>query len=638
MNILLVGGAVRDKLLNYPVYDRDWVVVGATVEQMLKLNYQAVGKEFPVFLHPKTKEEYALARTERKSGHGYKGFEFYASPEVTLEQDLQRRDLTINAMAEDRQGNIFDPYGGQKDLAARLLRHVSPAFSEDPLRVLRVARFAARFKHLGFSVARETIELMASIARSGELKHLTPERVWAELERALTENSPERFFLVLEQSQALAELFPEIQQILSSPVREQALTALKRSCQLTDTATARFATLCYFIKKSIEDSNQHKNSAAKARQNKDQSRGNGNNIDKEDIPRYQAILQSMLERLKAPNEYKALCLLVQQRCDQLLEINSLSTEEKLRLYEGLDIQRRPQRLPLFLICARAIAKWSSRTDSFNQEQALQQLRDIIEAIQPREIAAAGFKGKALGTELRNRRLQAIDRQTNLLIQSNLFNGPDDSSYYFLFAHGAGAGMEHSFMESVAHQLGEKGIRVIRFEFPYMLKTRETGKRRPPDRAPKLLEAFESQVKELLDSKQNSNPSQGGVNKPDIKLVIGGKSMGGRFASLLAAEQGKHLGIDGVICLGFPFHPQGKPERYRGEHLHSIQIPTLIIQGERDSFGTREEVESYPTSPDVCYQFLEDGDHSFKPRKASGFTEQQHISSAVEAMAEFIKKL
>ncbi|MEH6812834.1 MAG: hypothetical protein V7677_09935, partial [Motiliproteus sp.] len=180
MKTYLVGGAVRDRLLGIPVYDRDWVVVGASVEQMAALGYRPVGREFPVFLHPKTKEEYALARTERKSGHGYKGFEFYASPEVTLEQDLQRRDLTINAIAEDDEGNIYDPFGGQQDLQQQRIRHVSEAFAEDPLRVLRVARFSSKLAHLGFRVAPETCQLMAAIAASGELEHLTRERVWAE--------------------------------------------------------------------------------------------------------------------------------------------------------------------------------------------------------------------------------------------------------------------------------------------------------------------------------------------------------------------------------------------------------------------------------------------------------------------------
>ena len=189
MHIYKVGGAVRDRLLGRPVTEIDWVVVGATAEAMLEQGYRPVGADFPVFLHPQSGEEYALARTERKSGRGYGGFTFHASPEVTLEEDLIRRDLTINAIAEDQQGNLIDPYGGQRDLQARQLRHVSPAFAEDPLRVLRVARFAARYAPLGFSVAPETLELMHQLAESGELDALTPERSWKEISRALMELS-----------------------------------------------------------------------------------------------------------------------------------------------------------------------------------------------------------------------------------------------------------------------------------------------------------------------------------------------------------------------------------------------------------------------------------------------------------------
>ena len=193
MQTYLVGGAVRDQILDYPVYERDWVVVGATPDKMLELAYQQVGKDFPVFLHPKTKDEYALARTERKSGHGYTGFAVHCAPDVTLEEDLLRRDLTINAMARDEDGTIIDPYGGQEDLANRVLRHVSDAFVEDPLRVLRTARFAARYAHLGFSVAPETMALMAEITRQDELAHLPVERIWIELDRALSERNPEVF-------------------------------------------------------------------------------------------------------------------------------------------------------------------------------------------------------------------------------------------------------------------------------------------------------------------------------------------------------------------------------------------------------------------------------------------------------------
>ncbi len=190
MKIYLVGGAVRDALLGLPVKDRDWVVVGSTPQEMLDAGYQQVGRDFPVFLHPQTHEEYALARTERKSGSGYTGFTCYAAPDVTLEDDLKRRDLTINALAQDDNGEIIDPYNGLGDLQNRLLRHVSPAFGEDPLRVLRVARFAARYAHLGFRIADETLTLMREMTHAGELEHLTPERVWKETESALTTRNP----------------------------------------------------------------------------------------------------------------------------------------------------------------------------------------------------------------------------------------------------------------------------------------------------------------------------------------------------------------------------------------------------------------------------------------------------------------
>jgi tRNA nucleotidyltransferase (CCA-adding enzyme) len=215
MKIYTVGGAVRDALLGRPVVDRDYIVVGATPAEMVALGYRQVGQDFPVFLHPRTHEEYALARTERKSGHGYKGFTVYAAPEVTLEEDLCRRDLTINAMAEDESGNLIDPYGGQADLQARLFRHVSPAFAEDPVRILRVARFAARFTD--FSVAPDTLALMRRIVEEGEVDSLVPERVWQEIARGLMEEMPSRMFRVLRECGALARLFPEIDRLFGVP-------------------------------------------------------------------------------------------------------------------------------------------------------------------------------------------------------------------------------------------------------------------------------------------------------------------------------------------------------------------------------------------------------------------------------------
>ncbi|MBT9566768.1 MAG: multifunctional CCA addition/repair protein [Thiobacillus sp.] len=215
MKIYVVGGAVRDRLLGLPVADRDFVVVGATPDEMLAQGYQPVGKDFPVFLHPETHAEYALARTERKSGLGYKGFKVYAAPEVTLEEDLQRRDLTINAIAEDEHGALIDPYGGQRDLAARVFRHVSDAFSEDPVRILRVARFAARFTD--FSVAPETNTLMRKMVDNGEVDALVPERVWQEVARGLMEDRPSRMFQVLRDCGALVRLFPEIDRLFGVP-------------------------------------------------------------------------------------------------------------------------------------------------------------------------------------------------------------------------------------------------------------------------------------------------------------------------------------------------------------------------------------------------------------------------------------
>ncbi len=217
MKTFLVGGAVRDFLLNYPVKEKDWVVLGETPESMIKQGFHPVGKDFPVFLHPQTHEEYALARTERKTAPGYKGFTIHASRAVTLEQDLMRRDLTINAIAQDENGQIIDPYHGRKDLENRIFRHVSPAFSEDPVRILRVARFAARYSHLGFTLAEETLQLMKQMVRIGETDHLVAERVWTELQKALSEKTPAAFFYTLKECNALATIFPEIDRLFGVP-------------------------------------------------------------------------------------------------------------------------------------------------------------------------------------------------------------------------------------------------------------------------------------------------------------------------------------------------------------------------------------------------------------------------------------
>ena len=261
MQIFLVGGAVRDKLLNFPVTEHDWVVLGETPETMKKQGFRSVGRDFPVFLHPHTQEEYALARTERKTGPGYTGFSVQASPTVSLEEDLLRRDLTINAMAMTAEGNIIDPYGGQRDVAERIFRHVSPAFSEDPVRILRVARFAARYAHLGFTLAPETRTLMQSMVASGEVDYLVAERVWAELFKALHELTPSAFFLVLQDCGALARIFPEIDQLFGVPQPElyhpeidtgiHSLMALEQAALLSNSPEVRFAALVHDLGKAV---------------------------------------------------------------------------------------------------------------------------------------------------------------------------------------------------------------------------------------------------------------------------------------------------------------------------------------------------------------------------------------------------
>ena len=301
METYLVGGAVRDTLLDYPVRERDWVVVGARPEDLLEQGFEQVGRDFPVFLHPQTKDEYALARTERKAGHGYTGFTVNADPSVTLEEDLARRDLTINAIARDGDGNYIDPHGGRADIEARVLRHVSDAFVEDPLRVLRTARFAARFAHLGFSVAQETLSLMARIVEEDELAHLSTERIWVETEKALGERNPEVYVQVLRECGALARLLPELDVLFGIPqppehhpeidTGEHVLMALKQAVRLKASTEARFAVLLHDLGKGTTP--------------------------KKDLPRHIAheergrkLVERVCERLRAPKRYKELAVAV----------------------------------------------------------------------------------------------------------------------------------------------------------------------------------------------------------------------------------------------------------------------------------------------------------------------------------------
>jgi len=363
MKIYLVGGAVRDKLLNFPVYDKDWVVVGSSPEEMIEQGFQPVGQDFPVFIHPESGEEYALARTERKSGKGYTGFEYNANKAITLEEDLLRRDLTINAMAMDDQGKIHDPYNGQADLNQKILRHVSPAFSEDPLRVLRVARFAARYHHLGFSVADETIELMRHLASGDELEHLTPERVWKEFERALSEPSPWVFLELLQKTEAIEKVLPELKNALSLP---NWFTDFTHSTQTAADADCRFACLTAL----------------------------DNDI----------IVDAFCDRLRTQKLVKELASQCQQQHKSLSQFDKLSAEEKLQTIQALDLIRRPQRLEKLLICVNALHTEPSY-------QSLPVILDSINKIEPANLIKQGFKGPELGKEIQRLRFEICNQHS-----------------------------------------------------------------------------------------------------------------------------------------------------------------------------------------------------------------------------------
>jgi tRNA nucleotidyltransferase (CCA-adding enzyme) len=381
MKIYLVGGAVRDKRLGLPAAERDWVVVGSSPEEMLRLGYRPVGREFPVFLHPETKEEYALARTERKTGHGYTGFETSATSDITLEQDLQRRDLTINAMAETPDGELIDPYNGAADLRNGVLRHVSPAFSEDPVRILRVARFAARLAHWGFRVAHETNALMRLMVENGEVDHLVPERVCSELVRALGERTPSRFFAVLHGCGALARLFPEVEPLYRSGAGEghegkDPLVTLVAVAAEDPEPVTRFAALVCDI---------------------DRLEQGGFNRD---------ALVALCERLRLPNAYRELALLVLAHRRQLIAADRLEAEAVLELLENTDALRRPERFARLLqVCA---GDASAHGTGFNREYPAQALASA-RAVKSGTLQQAGISGKALGEALRTARIHAIEK-------------------------------------------------------------------------------------------------------------------------------------------------------------------------------------------------------------------------------------
>lgn len=400
MQIYKVGGAVRDRLLGRPVTDIDWLVVGATAEEMLAQGYRPVGEDFPVFLHPKTQEEYALARTERKSGRGYGGFTFFASPEVTLEEDLTRRDLTINAMAEDDHGNVLDPYGGQKDLAARLLRHVSPAFAEDPLRVLRVARFAARYAPLGFQVADETLVLMRELSESGELSALTPERSWKEISRALMESRPDVFIQVLYDCGALKALLPEVDALFGVPqpaahhpeidTGAHVLSVLRQCAEHQQPLSVRWACLLHDLGKGLTPAEEWPRHIAH------EHRG---------IP----LIKAVNERCKAPRECQELAVLVGEYHTHSHRALELKASTLLELLQSFDVYRRPQRFEEFIAACEMDARGRLGLEQRDYPQAayLRGAAEAARAVTVQPLIEQGHKGAELGEALKRERLKAL---------------------------------------------------------------------------------------------------------------------------------------------------------------------------------------------------------------------------------------
>ena len=401
MRIYLVGGAVRDKLLGRPEGDRDYVVTGARPEDLLALGYKPVGKDFPVFLHPQTGEEHALARTERKSGRGYHGFEFHADPAVTLEQDLARRDLTINAIAQDEHGALIDPYDGVRDLAARVLRHVSPAFVEDPVRLLRVARFAARFASLGFTVADETMVLLRQMVADGEVDHLVPERVWAETRKALAEARPSAFLRVLRETGALRVLFPEVDALYGVPQRAEFHPEIDTGIHVEMVLDAAamiapgddlvgFCALTHDLGKALTPA------AELPRHVMHEQRG-------------VAPLRALAARLKVPAEHAALAELV---CREHLNAHralELKAATVLKLLAALDALRRPERLETFLAACLADkrGRLGHERDDYPQADRLRRARAAAAAVTAAPFVAQGLAGPAIGAAMERARIAAI---------------------------------------------------------------------------------------------------------------------------------------------------------------------------------------------------------------------------------------
>ena len=399
IRVYTVGGAVRDRLLGLPVQDRDFVVVGATAEEMEALGFRPVGKDFPVFLHPGTQEEYALARTERKTSRGYKGFRVYAEPDVTLEEDLRRRDLTVNAIAEDATGQVVDPYGGQADLAAGILRHVSPAFAEDPVRILRVARFAARFPE--FEVAPETLDLMRQMVQTGEVDALVAERVWQEVSRGLMERRPSRLFLTLRQCGALERLIPELDRLFGVPqdpavhpegdCGEHLLRVIDWSAAQGDGLPVRYAALLHDMGKGLTAREEWPNHDGHAARGMD-------------------LVRRVSERLRVPNGCRELALAVARWHGDAHRADRADAAQLLKLLEGIDAFRRPERMEDFLrACAADFhgrPGWEDRP--YPQAERLVRALRAAQSVDAGAVARGATPG-GIPQAIRAARLASIER-------------------------------------------------------------------------------------------------------------------------------------------------------------------------------------------------------------------------------------
>lgn len=393
-----VGGSVRDELLGLEANEEDFVVVGAGPDEMVRRGFRPVGSDFPVFLHPDRGDEFALARTERKSAPGYRGFQFHTGPEVTLEEDLQRRDLTVNAIAQDAEGRYIDPFGGRDDLRARILRHVSPAFSEDPVRLLRLARFATRFP--GFSVADETLALCRDLVESGEVDHLVAERVWQEMARALMHEKPSRFFRVLRETGALERILPEVDALFGVPQAPEhhpeidagihTLMVVDQAAVLDATLAVRYACLVHDLGKALTPD--------------------------EELPAHighettgLGPVREVSRRLKVPNDCRELALLVCQFHLKVHRVQEMKPATVLKLIEQLDGFRRPERFEQVLVACKADKRGRTGRESQDYPQAeyLVRARDAATAVSAKDLVAAGLVGDKLAEELRRHRIEAI---------------------------------------------------------------------------------------------------------------------------------------------------------------------------------------------------------------------------------------